>query len=183
VPDWLHRRARSAKIDKLQPDKMKHYCFSALTGLFLPKQTNKPGKLSQNRLSGEVFRYFVVSLLALGTDFGLLILFHETFGLELLLANAISFSSGAVVAYAGSILWVFGHRRVDRPHKEFILFFAIGLGGLLVNEAVLWVFASASTIPYQVSKLFAAGSSFVFNFIVRKWLLFRENNNPTASAS
>lgn len=152
-------------------------------GPFLSKQANKIKKLSQNRLSGEVFRYFGVSLLALAVDYGLLILFHEVFGLELLLANAISFSSGATVAYAGSIFWVFKHRRIDRPHREFILFFAIGLGGLLVNEAVLWVFASANSVPYQISKLFAAGSSFVFNFIVRKWLLFRENNNPTASAS
>jgi putative flippase GtrA len=149
----------------------------------LSKQANKPGKSGQNRLSGEIIRYFIVSLLALATDYGLLILFRETFGLELLLANAISFSSGAVVAYAGSIFWVFGHRRIGRPHREFILFFAIGLGGLLVNEAVLWIFTSAITVPYQISKLFAAGSSFVFNFIVRKWLLFRENNNPTASAS
>jgi len=44
-------------------------------------------------------------------------------------------------------------------------------------------FSMASDIPYQISKVFAAGSSFVFNFAVRKWLLFRETGNSSASAS
>jgi len=136
-----------------------------------------------NRLKGEAGRYFLVSLVALATDYSLLILLHEVAGLELLLANAISFSSGAVVAWIGSVRWVFRHRSVARPQHEFLLFFAIGLGGLLVNEVVLWGFSAASDIPYQISKVFAAGSSFVFNFAVRKWLLFHENSNSSVSAS
>lgn len=135
------------------------------------------------RLSGEAARYFLVSLLALGVDYGLLIVIHEFAGVELLLANAISFSTGAVVAWAGSVFWVFHNRAISRPRNEFLIFFVIGLGGLLVNEFVLWTFASVFDVPYQVSKIFAAGSSFVFNFIVRRWLLFRENSNQTASAS
>jgi putative flippase GtrA len=149
----------------------------------LPNQSEIEQKRPLKSLSGEFGRYFVVSLFALATDYGLLLLFHGVLGLYLLLGNAISFSIGAIVAYLGSIFWVFGHRRLDRPEREFLMFFVIGLGGLLINEAVLWLFTATGGIPYQFSKIFAAGSSFVFNFIVRKWLLFRESNNPSSPVS
>jgi putative flippase GtrA len=126
------------------------------------------------RLGGEAGRYFLVSLIALATDFGLLYILREGLGLEILTANAISFSTGAFVAYVGSVRWVFRHRRLNRPYREFLVFFVIGLGGLAVNEAVLWGFTAFSGLPWQISKGFAAGSSFVFNFVVRKWLLFRQ---------
>ena len=131
------------------------------------------GKSAAKRLFGEAGRYFLVSLLALGVDYGLLIVIHDLIGIELLVANAISFSCGAVIAWLGSVLWVFSHRRVSRPRNEFLIFFTIGLGGLAVNEVVLGFFTAYLGVPYQISKIFAAGSSFVFNFAVRKWVLFR----------
>jgi len=156
-----------------------HLDYLSKNRLFLLNPTQNKADSPLNRLFGEVGRYFVVSLFALAVDYGLLIIIHGVFGLELLIANAISFSCGAVVAYAGSIFWVFGHRRLEQPKKEFLLFFAIGLGGLLINEAVLWLFSAVNSMPYQISKVFAAGSSFVFNFLVRKWLLFRESKSST----
>ena len=143
------------------------------SGLLLSDNADTADKSVAKRLFGEAGRYFLVSLLALGVDYGLLIVFHDVVGLDLLVANAISFSCGAVVAWTGSVLWVFRHRRISRPRNEFLIFFVIGIGGLAVNEVILGLFTTYLGVPYQLSKIFAAGSSFVFNFAVRKWLLFR----------
>ena len=55
-----------------------------------------------------------------------------------------------------------------------MLFAAIGLGGLGVNEAMLWIGVETAALSLGVAKLAAAGSSFAFNFIARKLLLFSQ---------
>lgn len=121
----------------------------------------------------ELPRYFAVSAAALAVDAGCLWLLHDGVGLHFMAANAIAFLLGSVVAYLGSILWVFRNRRMQRPTTEFTLFVAIGLGGLLVNETMLWAGVVLAGSGLVAAKVAAAGSSFAFNFVVRKFLLFR----------
>jgi putative flippase GtrA len=68
---------------------------------------------------------------------------------------------------------VFRQRRLSDRRAEYFVFVAIGIGGLAVNESVLWLFTSVAGLHYTVSKAVAAAASFIFNFIVRKLTLFR----------
>lgn len=120
----------------------------------------------------ELCRYFAVSVAALGIDVSFLWLLTQGVGLHYMSANAIAFLLGSVVAYLGSVFWVFETRRVDRPSSEFTLFVAIGLGGLLVNEGMLWTGVVVADVGLAYAKFAAAGTSFAFNFVVRKFLLF-----------
>lgn len=120
----------------------------------------------------ELPRYFAVSAAALAVDAGGLWLLYELVGLHFMAANAVSFLLGSIVAYLGSIFWVFRSRRINGPAVEFALFVAIGLGGLLVNEAMLWAGVVLAGSGLAAAKVAAAGSSFAFNFVVRKYLLF-----------
>ncbi len=124
-------------------------------------------------LGGEFVRYFLVSLVALAADFGTLVGLTELFGIPYLVSNVAGFILGAVVVYVGGIFWVFGKRRLKDTRAEFSIFVMIGVGGLGVNEGVLWLFTSAVGFHYTLSKVVAAASSFAFNFLVRKYLLFR----------
>lgn len=124
-------------------------------------------------LGGEFVRYFIVSLVALAADFGTLVGLTELFGIPYLVSNVAGFILGAVVVYIGGIVWVFANRRLSDARAEFIIFVMIGVGGLGVNEGVLWLFTSGIGFHYTFSKVFAAAASFAFNFLVRKYLLFR----------
>ena len=124
-------------------------------------------------LGAEFFRYFLVSLIALAVDFGTLVGLTELLGVPYLLSNAVSFVLGATVVYVGGILWVFRRRRMADRRAEYFVFVAIGIGGLAVNEGVLWLFTSTAGLHYTLSKAVAAAASFMFNFIVRKVTLFR----------
>ncbi len=121
----------------------------------------------------ELWRYFLVSCLALGVDFALLIALTELLGLNYLISGAVSFLAGAVVAYLGSVLWVFSARRFSDRGQEVAVFILIGVGGLGLNELVLWSLTEYVALHYSVSKLGAAGAGFVFNFVARKVILFR----------
>lgn len=131
-------------------------------------------------LFGEAWRYGAVSVAALALDAGLMILLIEIAGWHYLLAGALSFTAGLVLAYALSIAWVFEHRNRSNAREELVIFAAIGVVGLGINELVLWLGTGGLGVHYLVSKAGAAGASFLFNFGFRKWLLFHPRNpgNP-----
>jgi len=122
--------------------------------------------------SAELFRYLIASLLALLVDVGLLLLLTQIFGIHYLAANAISFVSGSIVAYLVSTNWVFATRRLDSKPLEYLIFVLIGVFGLGVNEASMWVCMEILIWSLLPAKLISAGMSFLFNFALRKAVLF-----------
>ena len=120
----------------------------------------------------ELARYFILSLLALGTDMGLFYVFDKLVGIHYLIANTLSFGCGLAVIYLGSIFWVFRHRAVQNHLLEFVGFCAIGVGGYFVNELALWAFVEGLAVYALIAKGMAAICSFLFNFVMRKLILF-----------
>ena len=123
-------------------------------------------------LSGELSRYLVVSAAALAVDLGLLALLTAGLGAHYLIANPIAFTVGALVAYFGSVHWAFQNRKMDNKAMELAVFVVIGVGGLAVNESVLWLGIEVAALSLVVAKMGAAITSFAFNFVVRKIMLF-----------
>lgn len=119
----------------------------------------------------ELLRYFVASAAALGADVGLYRL-GLRFGWSYPLAALLGFCVGAVVAYVASVRWVFSARRVRNAGLEFGLFVAIGAGGLLLTELLLWIAIGRLGLPPMWAKLATSAAVFVFNFVARKILLF-----------
>lgn len=113
------------------------------------------------------------SMLAFAVDFGLLALLKELAGLHYLLSAGISFAAGTTVSYLLSVAWVFPDRRYSSRAVEYGLFVAVGLVGLGLNEALLWVFTEPVGIFYLASKVIAGAIIFFWNFWARKLLLFR----------
>ncbi len=128
--------------------------------------------LQQKLFAQEFQRYFLVSAMAFGVDIGILVLLKEGFRLHYLSAAALGFSSGMVVAYVFSIQWAFHFRCRTDWRQEFFLFATIGLGGLCLNEGIIWTATEGLDLAYPLSKFIAAGHVFLFNFLVRKRLLF-----------
>lgn len=130
-----------------------------------------PGNAALPRRVAEFGRYFAASAAALCVDFGLYQLGLRA-GLAYQWAALIGFSAGAVVAYVASIAWVFEARTIRRSVLEFALFVSIGVAGLLLTELLLWVQIDHFGWSKFVSKAGAAGVVFLFNFGLRKTLLF-----------
>lgn len=119
----------------------------------------------------DLWRYGLCSLLALGVDWGLLVaLVHA--GMNYLVAATLSFSVGMVFAYFGSIVFVYRGRRAYQVPAEAIGFFLIGLAGLLVNVLLLFAFVKLCGLSVGLAKMPTALAVFLFNFLVRRTLLF-----------
>ena len=118
----------------------------------------------------ELFRYGMVSAVALIVDLGCLLLLAQL--LHYLLAATLSFILGGVAAYFLSVRFVFQYRKFDRVSTELSLFIALGLVSLLINAALISLGVSHWSLSLPFAKMLAASGTFTSNFILRKWLLF-----------
>ncbi|ATQ68444.1 MULTISPECIES: GtrA family protein [Methylosinus] len=124
------------------------------------------------RVIGDLFKYGLASVAALALDYSLLLTCHRAFGLSYPIAAAIGFSSGLALVYLLSIWFVFEDRRSVRPSLEFSAFMAIGLAGLLITETLMHLFIEYFGLVPELAKLPTSGFVFLFNFVVRRGLLF-----------
>lgn len=119
----------------------------------------------------EFARYFAASLAALLLDVAVL---QIAVGfMHYLAATSLGFIAGAIAHYLLSTRWVFRTRRLaERPPVEFSAFVAIGLGGLAINDLVMFLAVGRCGLAVLTAKLAAAGCTFLFNYTARKLALF-----------
>lgn len=140
----------------------------------------KPGHLfkrlfygTTDRLLVQFVRYFFVGGFAFVVDFGLLYILTEYAGLHYLLSATLSFISGLLVNYVISCIWVFSTSKFKNRLVEFLFFAAIGVVGLLLNDALIWLFTDCIGTHYMFSKIVAATIVYLWNFFARKYLVFK----------
>lgn len=129
-------------------------------------------KLMNSKLMQQILKFGAVGFLCFFIEYGLLILLREAAGMPVLVANFLAFVVSAVVNYVLSILFVFETDKNKNKIKEFLLFFVLSVGGLLINQLVLWA-GTALLDPfwsrsYIIVKPFATGVVMIYNFITRK---------------
>lgn len=120
----------------------------------------------------QLLKSVVASLVAFAIDFAILVALTEAAGLHYLLAAGFSFLVGTTLSYLLSILWVFPVRRFSSKAAEYLLYIAVGVVGLGLNEALLWFFTETVGIFYMVSKACAGSLIFFWSFGARKLILF-----------
>jgi putative flippase GtrA len=125
------------------------------------------------RTAGEFARYFACSAIALAADFGLYSL-GLVLGLGYPVAAVFGFTAGLWIAYVLSIRFVFRERTLSNGLGEFTIFAAIGVFGLLLTEALLWLLVSRAGLHPLAAKLVTAGAVFITNFALRKGILFTQ---------
>ncbi|MDR3464007.1 MAG: GtrA family protein [Beijerinckiaceae bacterium] len=119
----------------------------------------------------DLVLYGMVSAVALCCDYGLLLVL-AAHGVHYLVAQALSFSAGMMVAYALSARFVFSGRRGSSRSREAFGFFAVGLAGLILTQLLLALFVSGVGLGLAVAKIPVAGCVFLFNFLARRGLVF-----------
>ena len=121
----------------------------------------------------QLFRYLFVGGAAFVVDMGALILLTELFHVHYLVSAAAAFLLGLTANFLMSIAWVFPKSKVAGRSTEFAVFAAVGAVGLVLNEAVIWGCTDVLLLHYTVSKVISTGIAFFWNFLARKFLLYK----------
>jgi putative flippase GtrA len=126
------------------------------------------------KLIEQILKFGVVGFLAFLIDYGILMLLSQVFGIDPVIAAAISFIISLVFNYLASMRYVFSHRDDMSSSHEFVLFLGLSVVGLAINEAIIWIgttILGTSGLMVTITKVVATAVVMVWNFVSRKrWL-------------
>ncbi|NHM14584.1 GtrA family protein [Xiamenia xianingshaonis] len=123
------------------------------------------------RLIAQFLKFGVVGVLAFVVDFGLLFVLTSGLGVNYLVSATASFSASVVFNYAASMRYVFTHREDLSRRREFVVFVALSVVGLVINNATMALFVEVFAVNYLVAKVVATAIVILWNFFSRKkWL-------------
>ena len=129
--------------------------------------------LKKGTMSGDLTRYAVVGFVAFAVDFGTLFFLKNYWGVHYLLAGACGFALGLGINYLLSTAWVFQNRKMKKRSVELAVFALIGVVGLGINEFILYTLTGLFLVYYLYSKIFATVIVFFWNFLARRYTLFK----------
>lgn len=116
-------------------------------------------------------KFGVVGVIAFGIDYGLFLLLTYVFGVEYLIASAISFIVATFFNFTASMRYVFAGKDGQTRTQQFVIFFVLSVIGLGLNQLLLWIFVSLLNLAAWLGKLVATAIVMVFNFVTRKIFL------------
>lgn len=131
-----------------------------------------PDVSSSRTVSVEFVRYLIAGATAFVVDVAIFLFLVRFVGIQPVAAAIAGYLVGLILVYVLSVRWVFSFRRLNARHLEFASFVLIGGIGLAINVAVIAALTEVRGMDLLVSKLIATGTTFTFNFALRKLMLF-----------
>jgi len=123
------------------------------------------------KLLSQFIRFGIVGVIATVIDFALLIFLTEVFYVNYLISATIAFIVAVTFNYLASMRYVFTHKEELSRRKEFVIFIALSVIGLLINNACMWLGVELFAIDYRFTKVVATAIVTMWNFITRKIFL------------
>lgn len=121
----------------------------------------------------QIMRFGVVGVISFLVDYGILYVLTEKANIYYLLSAGISFTVSVVINYLLSMSWVFKSNKKRGKKEEFIIFIGLSLGGLLLNQVMMYVFVDYMNVYYLLAKIVATAIVMIYNFTSRKLILER----------
>ena len=118
----------------------------------------------------QLIKFGIVGVIATLIDLAVLMVLKEFMKVDVLAASAVAFSVSVIANYILSMLFVFessGNSKV----KEFLVFVVLSIGGLLLNQFIMWIGTEIMTAYYLWVKAFALVFVPIYNFVTRKIFL------------
>ena len=123
----------------------------------------------------QLIKFGIVGVIATLIDLAVLMVLKEFMNVDVLAASAVAFSVSVIANYILSMLFVFKSRGNSKV-KEFLVFVILSIGGLLLNQFIMWIGTEIMTAYYLWVKAFALVFVPIYNFITRK--IFLEKKTP-----
>lgn len=130
----------------------------------------------------EVVRFLkfaAVGALGMVVDLTVLNIMHKVFGLPLLAANTISFSTAVLSNFTWNRLWTFPESRQRPLLPQLGQFALVNVVGLAINNLVLWVVFNLikgfvpDPLDYNLAKIVAIGVVLFWNYGINRLWTYR----------
>jgi len=131
--------------------------------------------LSNDNVVGQFLRSVITGGAASLADIGIFSFGISVLGINYLVSNTLSFTVGLTVNYLLSREWVF-KSKVHNVKRDFLLFAAVGLVGLMLSNVLLYIFIDLGVVYYFIpltsGRLAKSTAKAVVIFLVFLWNFF-----------
>ena len=124
----------------------------------------------------HIMKYFVVGAAGACLDLSIYAILIFYFDTNYLWAGAISFFFSTLVNYFLGIRFVFSKAaRFSTPSEVFLVYAASGLG-LIFHQTILFIAVTYLAFSLLISKLIAMGSVFFWNYSIRTFYIYKDQD-------
>jgi putative flippase GtrA len=116
-------------------------------------------------------KFGLVGTVCFCIDYSLMVLLTEFTGLGYFWSSAVSFVVSVVVNYILSMRYVFAGKEELSRMQEMVIFVALSLIGLALNQMFMWIAVDFFGLFYAIAKIFSTMLVTIYNFISRKLFL------------
>jgi putative flippase GtrA len=124
----------------------------------------------------KALSFGMVGIVNFAVDFGIFSFGYYVLKWPIITANVVSWAIAVSGSYVMNSLITFAAESGRQLRiRDYVTFAASQIGGLVANTAT--VFALAYFMPVLLAKALAIGASFLVNFSLSHWLVFRRREN------
>jgi putative flippase GtrA len=162
-------------LDQAQPNQAPDLIVRALR---LPG-IRRIGLAKRPREVVRFLKFATVGALGMVVDLTILNIMHKMFGLPLLVANTISFTTAVLSNFTWNRLWTFPESRQRPLVPQLAQFGLVNVIGLAINNLVLWVVFNLvkGFVPdpwdYNMAKIVAIGVVLFWNYGINRLWTYR----------
>lgn len=122
----------------------------------------------------SIIKFLVVGIVSFGVDYGMLLILHNMFAVELIAATTVAFLTGLVINFTLNKYWTFGApggaKQSTRQAMEYGM---LVVANLLFTNVFISSLASIHLGP-EITKPITTGVVMVTNYVVYRLIIFRE---------
>ena len=131
----------------------------------------------KNKDVKDFMLYLIVGGLATIVEWGIFFLLNQLLNINHLLATAIAFIFSTIANWGFGRLLVFKHSH-ESLSKELTKIYATSIIGLIINECIMYLGVDILGAHAMLIKIIATGVAFIWNFLVRKHLIYNDGSKP-----
>ena len=118
----------------------------------------------------ELIKYCIIGCSGALLDFVVYTIFIKAFGMNYLLANALSVTAGITNNFFLNAYLNF--KVTDKLFNRFISFYLVGMLGLLISEVLLYLFVDIMKINSLIAKIITIFIITIVQFVLNKTITF-----------
>lgn len=129
--------------------------------------------MAHPRFVKQFVKFAIVGTIGTVVDVIILVILREIVGLNVYVANSISFTAAVLNNFTLNSLWTFGDQE-KKPRRQIIQFFIVSVIGLALSQMLLFLFHDGLGLHYLVGKCLSIMIVLFWNFSANRFWTFKQ---------
>lgn len=128
----------------------------------------------RKKLGGEFFKFACVGVIGTIIHLIVLYIFTEFFGIYYVVSSIVGFCFGVTNNFILNKIWTFKEKLNHKIANKYYKYFIVNIIILFINLSILYYLTEFLYLYYILSQIIAIGFSFLINFFVSKFWIFKK---------